>query len=89
MKLCIHCKHIGYDKYKNPVCKKEHSPVNGEPLWFCIYYRHVGWLAARIQGFCGKEARFFEPKEEKCQAQLENKPEQWPPLHTIKCLQRK
>lgn len=68
MKLCINCKH-----YKDGSC---HAPQNtsvdivtGVTTWpvdKCEYHRKgfgVGWLDCRINGYCGAEGRWFQPKE--------------------------
>ena len=70
MKLCKDCKHhirraewTAFDR-----CNRKNlidpDRIN-EMTSFCDLQREDGWLMARLEGSCGREARFFEPKEAK------------------------
>ena len=69
MKLCKDCKF--FSNSIRPTCGKTISRVTGEPL--DIYdgwrgnadlQREDNWLSCRIMKTCGKEGRWWEPKEE-------------------------
>lgn len=65
MKLCIDCKHhkawgTGTTCNRPGLGK---SLVSGNQYWTpCGTEREGGWLLARLNKTCGKEARFFETK---------------------------
>lgn len=79
MKLCKDCKHYedssgsrGTQYTTVHLCLRRirpHNMVTGEPRGSvnnnCIIEREAGWLYARLENLCGREARFFEPKEAK------------------------
>lgn len=66
-KICRDCK---FAVQRNDVpylsfqCTKTLNLVTGDPAWDCSSHRRVGWLSARIEGRCGREGRWFEPKAE-------------------------
>lgn len=71
-KLCVNCKHCGGHPLE-PIClapqNMKPSLVDGQSapkqLTFCSSHRTgplVEWLACRINGYCGAEGRWFEPK---------------------------
>jgi len=76
MKLCIDCRwhENGFCKSPQKV-KKSVSPVTGKTEMFragldlklCESNRTgmlTGWIGCRLHNLCGKEARWFTPKEE-------------------------
>lgn len=73
MTCCENCKHheaimIGEYRAAN-LCRRRiplHDIVTGAPVqkrYDCRFERAEGWLFARLEGLCGREGRFFEPKE--------------------------
>ena len=67
MKLCKDCRHVHAESYGGRKRKTRISEVSGKAEWFgiarCDSERAWGWLNCRIFNNCGKEARFWEPKE--------------------------
>ena len=78
MKLCKDCKHHkdlsgsrGTQYTTVHLCLRRiqpHDLITGEPFGAknnCILEREGGWLYARLENLCGREGRFFEPKQDK------------------------
>lgn len=71
MKLCDDCKHSsmeGESSYcLSPRNMTDVNPINGvraaRTYMYCFSHRSFGPFAARFFECCGKEARWFEPKE--------------------------
>ena len=67
MKLCKDCKH--YYKTKNyDYCERKAKPrkdglMQNDDSRLCILERQSGWIQSWLYDECGREARFFEPKE--------------------------
>lgn len=70
MKLCKDCKHLGKSPWGSMDHCKRGTGVNlrdGSQKCVdicCESERSTGWLASTIFGFCGKEGRFFEEKDD-------------------------
>jgi hypothetical protein len=62
MKLCIDCRHILYDALhpRDSQCARALHPVGTTES--CRWERTGGWLSARLEGCCGREGRFHEPR---------------------------
>lgn len=68
MKLCKDCTHYmkrgewsNYDR-----CNRKNlidPSVNNEMTKLCHIQREDGWLFARFENTCGREGRFFQPKD--------------------------
>lgn len=77
MKFCKDCKHSFDLESTFPKCKApENFQVKTEYLvsgdrtncfrWmYCETQRKSGWLEARIDNSCGREGRWFEPRNQK------------------------
>ena len=69
IKLCKDCRHYYPDGWCSRVVSyNKIDLVTGEQrpnrrLEICSHERGSWWLMTRIEGACGKEGRFWEPKE--------------------------
>lgn len=74
MKLCIECAHgevPAVTNYSTPgVCyareNMESLAVNGigsPRMNWCWYHRQAGWLKSRVEHLCGKDGRWWKPRE--------------------------
>lgn len=68
-KFCVNCRHCRRDECKAPQNRiDDRDIVTGEIIrpwrWnFCCVQRIDGWLAARVSKTCGKEGRWFVPRD--------------------------
>lgn len=75
MKFCKDCKHyheiIVGTHVAARLCKRRtpsHDLVTGAQMpdrYDCHFERAYGWSFSRLENLCGREGRFFEPKEDK------------------------
>lgn len=75
MKLCKDCKHYNPIMNGNHIiehlCKRrtpKHDLITGAVInteLDCEYERDYSWAMSRLEKKCGREGRFFEPKEVK------------------------
>ena len=69
MKLCKDCKHsrgvTPYQECWHPKnMKPDHSIDELIQRWkYCSTLRKTGWFESRFFNYCGRSARWFEPRE--------------------------
>lgn len=70
MKLCKDCKHIGKSKLTGELVKCYRpdgidlvTGVEARLDNYCSTERTPGWINSYTFGYCGKQARYFEAKE--------------------------
>jgi hypothetical protein len=68
MKLCKDCKYIEesyWDECLHPKnLETDYSTGRLKRKWSPRSQRSSGWLETRLLNWCGREARWFEPREE-------------------------
>lgn len=74
-KHCVNCKHAQNTQDfggRHACCRapknvERFDGVTGARVWryhACKFQREDNWLVCRIYGLCGREGRWFEPKDE-------------------------